>query len=157
MGFAIMMMSVACVAMLIPEAVGLELASKSPEDACSHLIVTCMRDPTCNSFLAELPEEAVSPTDAQNAVLAQCDQNPQCAAVLQCAHGGAGVQTRRLQDDTGCTMDFSPLSDTILALYDPCVPPSAREQQIGGSGGLEPPGPLLEPLGLFLRTFIPFI
>ena len=35
----------------------------------------------------------------------------------------------------------------------------AREQQIGGSGGsLEPPGPLfLNPLGLFLRTSIPFI
>jgi N-acetyl-beta-hexosaminidase len=33
-----------------------------------------------------------------------------------------------------------------------------REQQIGGSGGsLEPPGPLLEPLGLFLRTSITFI
>jgi hypothetical protein len=33
-----------------------------------------------------------------------------------------------------------------------------REQQIGGSGGsLEPPGPLLEPpMGLFLRTSIPF-
>ena len=128
MGFAIMMMSVACVAMLIPAAVGLEveLVSKSHQDACSHLIVTCMRDPTCNSFLAELPEEAVSPTDAQNAVLAQCDQNPQCAAVLQCVHGDAGVQTRRLQDGTSCTMDFSPLSETILAFYDPCVPPTAR-------------------------------
>ena len=32
------------------------------------------------------------------------------------------------------------------------------EQQIGGSGGsLEPPGPLLDPLGLFLRTSIPFV
>ena len=33
-----------------------------------------------------------------------------------------------------------------------------RAQHIGGSGGsLEPPGPLFEPLGLFLRTSIPFI
>jgi hypothetical protein len=34
-----------------------------------------------------------------------------------------------------------------------------REKQMGSSGGsLEPPGPLLElPLGLFLRTSIPFI
>jgi hypothetical protein len=33
----------------------------------------------------------------------------------------------------------------------------AREKQIGGSGGsLEPPGPLLEPLGLFLCTSILF-
>ena len=34
----------------------------------------------------------------------------------------------------------------------------AREQQIGGSGGsLEPLGFFLNPLGLFLRTSIPFI
>jgi hypothetical protein len=33
-----------------------------------------------------------------------------------------------------------------------------REKHIGGSGGsLEPPGPLFEPPGLFLRTSIPFI
>ena len=59
------------------------------------------------------------------------------------------------------TLGESGIAVLLLALWFALVPGAVkrREQQIGGSGGsLEPPwASFLNPLGLFLRTPIPFV
>jgi hypothetical protein len=49
-------------------------------------------------------------------------------------------------------------SRLVLLSADGVVGDREKHIHVWGSGGsLEPPGPILEPLGLFLHTFIPFI